>query len=153
VLAYHRGETRFNVDPCLGTDAGSPSQVGVDAVTVPERVGDESVGGREIDRRVTLNDFLGRGAQVERSHDGVQSPVVRDRISEIGAEVSRCDASAIKFPRGIPEEPGDIVPSVLGAAPSHVSSDTTSAGRSETESTVRTRAYPQAIETTSTPRR
>lgn len=72
---------------------------------------------------------------------------MRDRISEIGAEVSRCDASAIKFPRGIPEELGDIVPSLLGAAPSHVSSDTTSAGRSETESPVRTRAYRQAIET------
>jgi hypothetical protein len=44
---------------------------------------------------------------------------MRDRTSEIGVEVSRCVASPIMFPRGIPEEPGDSVPSVLGAAPSH----------------------------------
>jgi len=56
---------------------------------------------------------------------------VRDRISGIGAEVSRCDASAINLPRGIPEEPGDSVPSELGAAPSHGLSSSTSIPRSE----------------------
>ena len=56
---------------------------------------------------------------------------MRDRISGIGAEVSRCDASAINLPRGIPEEPGDSAPSELGAAPSHGLSTSTSIRCSE----------------------